>query len=75
MIRYHVIATELTLEGQNYIGYGIDAECDGEVLKLVPDVSLNRADMEELARRCTEEELAPEHLNDVIEDYLAVCHT
>ena len=55
--------------------YGLAAlqrtDAGWQTLQLVPDVSVNRALVEELAIRCTVNQLEPCHMEDVIEDALA----
>ena len=45
----------------------------GEVRRVayIPDISCNRAFVEELAHRCNEEQLSPMHLLDVVLDALS----
>ena len=45
-------------------------ECSWREIAFVSDVSTDRAAVEQLARRCTEGQLDPIHLLDVVEDAL-----
>ena len=45
-------------------------ECGWREVAFVSDVSTDRAAVEQLARRCTEGQLDPIHLLDVVEDAL-----
>ncbi len=72
MLKYKVISEEFhDSELGDYIGYGIAAECDGERLLTVSDMSCDRGLVADLAERCNELELDPMHLYDVIEDVLS----
>lgn len=53
-----------------HVMYGIDAVEDGVVQASVNGAFDSREKAEELARKCTEYDLAPEHLKDVVEDAL-----
>ena len=57
--------------GQDDEGLTAALKVRGHALQLVPDVSVNRALVEELAIRCTVNQLEPCHMEDVIEDALA----
>ena len=54
-----------------YDTYGIKAvDAAGKVLESVSDVSLDGEFVTELCRKCTENQLHPIHLMDVIEDHI-----
>ncbi|MBQ9428588.1 MAG: hypothetical protein IJU41_03475 [Clostridia bacterium] len=56
-------------DGTPHVTFGIDAVAeDGTVENSVPDAFDTREKAEELAKRCNDYDLAPEHLLDVIED-------
>ena len=54
------------LEGVPYTSYGI--QC-GDVV--IHDVSLDKESMENLVALCNREDLAPVHVRDIVEDFLA----
>ena len=68
MIRYVVIEEHFnTPELGRYRTYGIRAEDEyGKIRAQVSDVSLEPEFVEILARACTEGELSPEQLHDVV---------
>lgn len=71
---YHYHVTQETIHSNelgSYVTYGIRAECNGESLAFVSDVSLTLEQAQRLAELCTECQLSPIHLCDVIEDFLA----
>ena len=72
MYLYTVTQDELCLpEAGTYRTYGIRAEgSGGEELLRVPDISTDRKTVEALAKRCTDGQLAPAQLFEVIEDLL-----
>ncbi len=58
-------------EGKPHAMFGIDAVSeDGIVLNSIVDAFGSYEEAEELANKCTELELSPIHLQDVIEDAL-----
>ncbi len=58
--------------GIQVISYGIAVtDENGIPLRAVSDIFGNMADADRFAKLCTELELSPEHLDDVIEDILA----
>lgn len=69
---FHVNArTVWDKEGKPHVMFGIDAVSeDGIVQNSVKSAFDSHEKAEELAQKCTELELAPEHLTDVIEDAL-----
>ena len=69
---FHVYArTVWDEEGKPHKMFGIDAVSEeGIVQNSVIDAFDNYEKAEEFARKCTELELAPEHLREVIEDVL-----
>lgn len=76
-IVYNMITTEETdAWGRTYIGYGIEEwriSHDGMRTRLhrVPDLFSDRAQCESFVRMCNEEEVAPFHLLEVIDNLLA----
>ena len=75
IFRYALISEKLfSSELGRYRLFGIRAfqktECEWREVAFVSDVSTDRAAVEQLARRCTEGQLDPIHLLDVVEDAL-----
>ena len=73
VIRYLIVRQELeTPELGCYTSYGIGAfsQPDGARLAFVEDVSTDRDFVAELADRCTQGQLDPAHLLDVVLDAL-----
>lgn len=77
MFVYRCVAERLNRpEMGNYDTFGIVADeviegkTMGRVLAAVEDVSVDSAFVEQLARKCTELQLEPSQLQDVIEDAL-----
>lgn len=73
---YEMIQTEETDEqGNAYTGYGIEAWIGSGTervrLHRVPDLFLSLARCEEFVQMCNEEEVAPFHLLEVIDNILA----
>ena len=73
--RYILITSSYTLGENEHTTYGIalaDIVEDGaNLIESVNDISDDRERVERLAELCTELELSPEHLGDVIDDFLA----
>lgn len=73
MYRFEVM--ELYSMGSRQLSYGILAsvlENDAcTYVAYIPDISCNRAFVEELAHRCSEGQLSPMHLLDVVLDALS----
>ena len=53
-----------------YIAYGISVYCGEAELLRISDICADRCLVEDLCRRCTEGELDPIHIYEVIEDFL-----
>ena len=75
IFRYALISEKLfSSELGRYRSFGIRAfqktECGWREVAFVSDVSTDRAAVEQLARRCTDGQLDPIHLLDVVEDAL-----
>ena len=75
IFRYALVSEQLfSSELGHYRSFGIQAfqqtECGWREAAFVSDVSTDRAAVEQLARRCTEGQLDPIHLLDVVEDAL-----
>ncbi len=76
MFLYRCIPYRISLPDASVcLTYGLAAlqrtDAGWQTLQLVPDVSVNRALVEELAIRCTVNQLEPCHMEDVIDDALA----
>ncbi len=73
--QYIMIETSCTVNGITGKTYGIAlAEyVDGQtvILEAVPDLSADKERVMRLAEMCTELRLSPEHLADVVDDFLA----
>jgi len=70
---YNYIAVEEQLEHPDigtYTSYGIKAMRENEDIAFISDVSVNKAFVEALARCCTDLQLDPIHLFDVVEDVI-----
>lgn len=73
-VRYRYVPvqqTRQTEDGESYVTYGISARTVEEELGFVSDVSTEWEEIRRLTDLCTEQQLSPEHLADVIEDFLA----
>ncbi len=72
MFFYIPIEEELTTpEMGSYQSFGIRVENEaGETVSVVSDISTDQQMVAELAKRCTNGELAPEHLHDVILNHI-----
>ncbi len=53
-----------------YTAYGIRVTHNGSELELISDISTDLQKAEQLARYCTDGQLHPIHIPDVIEDFL-----
>lgn len=69
-VHYELISSEQELEGHRYQSWGIRL-CYAGVQVEVPDLSLERAAVEELVRRCNRGQLSPIHFQEVLQDFLA----
>ena len=68
---YEAIQQTLTTdELGTYVTYGIRASSEETQLAFVSDVSTDESAVRHLAERCTEQQLDPVHLENVIEDFL-----
>lgn len=57
-------------EGEEYTAYGIKVLSGEEEIETISDVSANYEDIRLFCKACTEHELDPIHIYDVIEDFL-----
>ena len=70
-ISYKPVKSVIT-DGADNITYGISVlDSSGVTLRTVSDIFDNISDADNFAKLCTELELSPEHLDDVIDDVLA----
>ena len=68
-----VIENVYNEEASTRIGYGIALfENNSSLISSFPDVSRDRKAVEKLVNLCNKLDLSPDHLTDVIEDFL-VC--
>ena len=72
-VRYNYVPVQETKKGEDetsYVTYGLSVRSVEDEIAFVSDVSTDLEEVRRLADLCTEQELAPEHLQDVIEDFL-----
>ena len=71
-VRYRYIPVEEMLKNEetDYVSYGISVRSIEEEIAFVSDISTDLDQVKKLAELCTEQELSPEHLGDVVEDFL-----
>ena len=55
---------------ETYMGYGIAGIQDGRIIAEVRDISAEREYVDKLIDLCNVQNAAPEHLKDVVEDYI-----
>ena len=67
---YALLESTKELDGATYRCYGVRLCYAGAEID-VEDLSLNRKEVEELVKLCNDLELSPQHLHDVLEDFLA----
>lgn len=73
-VKYRYVPVQETLEDDDigtYVTYGLSVRTVEEEIAFVSDVSTELEEIQHLANVCTEKQLDPEHLPDVIEDFLA----
>ncbi len=68
---YVTVKESFKNEETEYASYGISVLDGDKEISRVSDISTDFEEVSKLATLCTEQELAPEHLGDVIEDFLA----
>lgn len=70
-----IITEETDIYGNTYTGYGIEAwsgsGTEQKRLHRVPDLFISRARCEQFVQMCNEEEVAPFHLPEIIDNILA----
>ena len=73
-VKYRYVPVQETLEDDDigtYVTYGLSVRAVEEEIAFVSDVSTELEEIQHLAEVCTEKQLDPEQLPDVIEDFLA----
>ena len=71
--RYQYVPVQETLTSDElgtYVTYSISVRTVSEEIAFVRDVSPDFEDARAFAEKCTKEQLLPEHLDDLIEDFL-----
>ena len=74
--RYRYVPVQETLHSDelgSYVSYAISVRTAEEEIAFVSDVSTDFEEIERLADLCTEKQLDPEQLPDVLEDFLVEC--
>ena len=77
-ITYGIVKEEHLCGNINRISYGIAAYTDFEndgtatVIALVSDITSDKQSVEDLVKRCNSSKLSVCHLNDVVEDLMAI---
>ena len=72
-VRYRYVPIQQTLTSEDnepYVTYGISVRTVEEELAFVSDVSTEFEEIQRLTELCTEQQLDPEHLMDVVDDFL-----
>ena len=69
--KYILIKSSYTLEDAEHTTYGIALSEGSSLIESVNGLSCDKQKVERLAELCTQLDLSPEHLSDVIEDFLA----
>ena len=71
--RYQYVPVKETITSDElgtYVTYGISVRTVSEEIAFVRDVSTELDEIQHLANVCTEQQLDPDHLDDVIQDFL-----
>ena len=68
--KYFMIQGIYTLDGQKYIGYGIEYRDQNQVITF-DDISIQAEKISSLVALCNSFDLSADHLCDIIEDFLA----
>lgn len=69
--KYILIKSSYTLEDAEHTTYGIALAEGSHLIESVNGLSCDKQKVERLAELCTQLELSPEHLSDIVEDFLA----
>lgn len=70
MINYRINSTFIYVEGCRYKSYGIDIYDDKTLLNAIFDISTNKLFVQELIYKCNSCDAAPEHIMDIIYDFI-----
>ena len=73
-VRYNYVPVQQTLTDEEigtYVTYGLSVRTVAEEITFISDVSTDYDEITRLANVCTENQLDPEHLSDLLEDFLA----
>lgn len=73
-VRYSYVPVQETLttdELGTYVTYGLSVRAVEEEIAFVSDVTTEFEEIKQLADVCTEKQLDPDHLTDLLEDFLA----
>ena len=75
MYKYIVVQSEYKSGNKSLIEYGIalieEYDETFAILDVIPNVSLDAAEIKNLVKLCNQAQLDPIHLKDVIDDFLA----
>ena len=72
--RYQYVPVQETITSDElgtYVSYSVSVRTVSEEIAFVRDVSTSFEEIKEFTDRCTEHQLEPIHLDDLIEDFLA----
>lgn len=70
-MKYYVINENREIEEVGtYTTYGIELREGGRSLRRISDVSRSYADIRRLCGKCNRLKLDPEHLDDVVQDFI-----
>ena len=73
-VKYRYVPVQETFESDElgtYVTYGLSVKAVEEEIAFISDVSTEYEEIERLADLCTKNQLDPEQLPEVIEDFLA----
>lgn len=73
-VRYRYVPVQETLTSDElgtYVTYGISVRAVEEEIAFISDVSADFEEIRHLADVCTENQLSPEHLSEVIYDFIS----
>lgn len=70
MVKYRKTTSIINIENENHTIYGIEVTENGKVIDKIEDVSVDEKAVDKLVSDCNTFNLAPEHLRDIVEDFL-----
>ncbi len=73
-VRYRYVPVQETLTSDElgtYVTYGISVRAVEEEIAFISDVCADFEEIRQLADICTEKQLAPEHISEVIYDFIS----